>query len=147
MIGIFVSPRRKPRGPSQTGQPDLIPPAISNLLIDDVRHELSFTSSEAGACHWLLDATTTFADAAALVAAKPAGEASGNALATIGANTASFDATGIASGNWRLHVGIIDGAGNASNVLSGDFTIISGALELNGDPLVWNGDQLIFNAA
>ncbi|WP_299849742.1 hypothetical protein [uncultured Roseovarius sp.] len=79
--------------------------------------------------------------------AKPIGEASGTALATVGANISSFDPTGIAAGNWRLHVGVIDGAGNASNVLSGDFTFISGGLELNGDPLVWNGDPVIFNAA
>ncbi len=109
--------------------------------------EISVGSSESGILHWLIDSRASYADAAALAAAKAAGAASGSRSALSGTNIFGVDATGVATGNWRLHVGVIDLAGNASNVLSGDFAAVSGALRLSGDPLQWNGGQLIFNAA
>ena len=147
MIGIFVTPWQKKRKAAQAGQPDTLPPALANLVIDEGAQTFSLNSTEAGTLHWLLDDTPTYADAAALVAAKPGAEASGSRAAVAGSNSDSVDVAGIAAGDWRLHLGVVDAAGNASTVLSGNFTIVFGDLELNGDPIEWNGDQLIFNAA
>lgn len=147
MIGIFVTPWQKKRKAGQSGKPDTFPPVLANLVIDAAAQSFSLNSTEAGTLHWVLDNVSTYADAAALVAAKPSGEVSGSVAAVAGENLGNVDITGIAAGDWRLHVGVIDDAGNASTVSSGDFTIVFGDLELNGDPLEWNGDQLIFNAA
>ncbi len=146
MIGLSVRPRRRSRR-STTGQPDLVAPVLAALSLDEGSGAFGFDSDEAGALHWLVDAASSYANADALVAAKPAAEASGSALALAGSNGGLADLSGIASGNWQFHIGVIDAAGNASNVLSRAFTMVSGNLELSGDPLVWNGDQLIFNAA
>ncbi len=123
---------------------------LSAMMLDEVTWQFSVDSDAAGVLHWLVDDVVGYADASALVAAKPTGAASGMSVATIGLNTATVDVTGSAAGNWQLHVGVVDTVGNASNVLSANFTIVSGVsgnLELDGDPLVWSGDQLIFNAA
>ena len=146
MIGLSVSPRRRPRK-STTGQPDLVAPTLAALSLDESSGVFGFDGDEAGALHWVIDTASSYANADVLVAAKPAAEASGSTLALAGANTGLADLSGVTSGSWQFHVGVIDAAGNASNVLSTNFSIISGNLELSGDPLVWNGDQLIFNAA
>ncbi len=147
MIGIFVGPRRRTLKLAPSGQADSIPPVLSNLSIDQSLQRFSFMNNEVGACHWMLDSTVGFVNAAALIAAKSTAVASGSVAATLGAITHNIDSNGVAPGAWRLHVGVIDAAGNASNVLSGDFIIAAGVLAVNASPLVWNGDDLIFNAA
>ena len=147
MIGLSVRPRRRGRPTSGPGQPDFLAPHLTALTVDEDAWEYGFNSDEAGALHWLVDTALSYADADALVAAKPSAPAMGNALALAGVNTGGFDVSGVAPGSWVFHLGVIDAAGNASNVLSANITVVSGNLELNGDPLVWNGDQLIFNAA
>lgn len=146
MIGLSLSPRRRSRK-STTGQPDLVAPTLAALSLDEGSGVFDFDGDEAGALHWAIDTASSYANADALVAAKPAAAASGSALALAGSNTGLIDLSGVASGGWQFHVGVIDAAGNASNVLSINVTIVSGNLELSGDPLEWNGDQLIFNAA
>ena len=146
MIGLSVSPRRRSRR-TTTGQPDLVAPILAALSLDEGAGTFGFDGDEAGALHWVVDTTSSYADADALVAAKPTAAVSGSALALAGTNAGFADLSGLTSGGWQFHVGVIDAAGNASNVLSTAFTIVSGNLELSGDPLVWNGDQLIFNAA
>ena len=74
--------------------------------------------------HWLVDTAQSYADADALVAAKPAAAAMGNALALAGANTGGFDMSGVGPGSWVFHLGVIDAAGNASNVLSANITLL-----------------------
>lgn len=146
MIGLSVSLRRRARRSSTPGQPDLLAPVIASLSIDEGTWQFGFGSDEAGALHWLIDNAPGYPNADALVAAKPLA-AAGSGLALAGVNSGGVDVSGVASGSWRFHVGVIDATGNASNVLSANVTVVSGNLELNGDPLVWNGDQLIFNAA
>lgn len=149
MIGISVAPRRRQRLFVAGGQPDFIAPVLTSLSLDPATFAFGFTSDEVGACHWLVDTGTSYADTNALVAAKPTGAASGSALAMVGANSGEIETSDLPAGQWNLHVGVVDAGGNASNVLSTSFTFsaISESLELNGDPLEWNGDQLIFNAA
>lgn len=150
MIGFFVAPhRRHRRSGGAGGVPDTTPPVLSSLVIDEGNLSVTVDSDEFGLLRWLVDGTSSYADAAALAAALPSGEASGLQAVTPSTNTVSLDVAGATPGTWRVHVGVTDGAGNASNVLSGNLTIISSSLELelDGDPLEWNGDQLIFNAA
>lgn len=125
MIGLSLAPRRRHRRGGSPGQVDTTPPVLSALSIDEGNASLSVNSSEFGLLRWLLDDASTYADAAALAAAKPGAQASGVQGASTGSNTVMLDLSGVAPGTWRLHVGATDGAGNVSNVLSGDFTITS----------------------
>lgn len=149
MIGISVAPRRRLRASPPSGAPDVVAPVVSGMTLDETTWVFGFESDEVGACHWLVDTNSGFANADALVAAKPAAPLSGNSLAMIGSNSGLVDTSALSDGTWTLHVGVIDAAGNASNVLSTSFALatVSNVLELSGDPLEWNGDQLIFNAA
>ena len=147
MIGLGLGLGRARRLDPGAGGADTVAPVLSGLIVNAPANQFDFTCTELGALHWLIDATPSFADAQALVAAKPAGAASGTGLATAGANTTGFDPSGVPDGTWRLHVGVIDGASNASNVLSADLTVTTAGIQWNGDAVEWNGDQLIFNAA
>ncbi len=147
MIGISVSPRRRLRNGTASGPPDVTAPTLTILAFEETTGDFSFVSDEVGALHWLVDTTTGYGDADALVAAKLAGQSSGSALAMIGPNVGDVDLTVLPEGNWHFHVGVVDAAGNASNVLSSSFTLASEGLQFGGDQLEWNGDQLIFNAA
>lgn len=151
MIGIFVTPRRRVRKNVPPGQPDLTAPVLSGLVLDQATLAFEFISDDTGACHWLVDSNPGYADADAVVAAKSSAPVSGSALAMVGTNTGQVETSGLPAGNWNLHIGVVDPGSNPSNVLSTAFSYAASSpaenLQLNGDVLEWNGDQLIFNAA
>lgn len=123
---------------------DTIAPVISDLVIaDDVA---SFFADESGTGHWLLDSTISYTDADELIAAKASGEASGSFA--VGANEiteTSLDWSEVANGSYYLHFGVLDEAGNASNVLTEEITLDVAPAVMASDPaaLMWHAPDSV----
>lgn len=110
---------------------DTIAPLLTDLATSG--DSLSFNTDEGGTAYWLVDSTASYVDCDALIAAQASGDASGNFAAASGSVSQDIDLSGVTNGDYKLHVGMLDAAGNASNVLTTDITIAIPAAVMGSD--------------